>query len=174
MHSGTFWNILQHSGTFCMHSGTFWNFLHAFWNILESRCDCMQTYVFICITFIYCLVLSCTLRKIEEFVLVNCSFLQLTKSKYAADAVLWRPWGKQKKLFHLTAVKSAVDAVLWRPWGKQKKLFQLTAANWIKYCCRCSSGFWHAIFGVTSSALIMSILGRRNKYVEIDIFKKVH
>ena len=25
MHSGTFWNILEHSGTFSMHSGTFWN-----------------------------------------------------------------------------------------------------------------------------------------------------
>ena len=32
----------------------------AFRNVLESRCDCMQAYIFICITFISCLVLSCT------------------------------------------------------------------------------------------------------------------
>ena len=42
-----------------MHSVTFWNFLHAFWNILESLCDCIQAYVFICIIFISCLLLSC-------------------------------------------------------------------------------------------------------------------
>ena len=55
-----------------------------------------------------------TLRQREEIVFVNCSKLQLTKSN------------------------DAVDAVLGRPWGKQKKVFQLTAANWNKWCCRCS------------------------------------
>merc|ERR1711911_96381 len=60
MPSETFWNILEHSGTFCMHSvltrcnilehsacilelsacilehsETFWNILHAFWKILH-------------------------------------------------------------------------------------------------------------------------------------------
>ena len=45
--SGTFWNILEKFGTFCMHSGTFcthsvcilhsfMNILHAFWNILYA------------------------------------------------------------------------------------------------------------------------------------------
>ena len=42
IHSGTFWNILEHSayilehfGTFCMPSVTFWNILHALCNIME-------------------------------------------------------------------------------------------------------------------------------------------
>ena len=35
MHSGTFWNIYMHYGTFCMHFEIFWNIPYAFWNILE-------------------------------------------------------------------------------------------------------------------------------------------
>ena len=45
MHSGTFWNILEHSECIMEHSGTFWNILEhsgTFWNILDVVEGCMK------------------------------------------------------------------------------------------------------------------------------------
>ena len=69
-----FWNILHalwniHTACILEHSACILHILEhlnilehsaCILNILESLCDCMQAYVFICITFISCLVLSCT------------------------------------------------------------------------------------------------------------------